>query len=312
MVDQLAAEYAARSVAFLENDVDYPLGNRLDRWFAGYSGTFPARLPVAMVSSGHVVWSGVADYHSVYGAMVEGEMARPPEAEVEAYGRRIGDAMRVYVRVVNGCPAVLSRVANDATVHALVWEDKKVGVSSRTIRAAPSKPLDTELAPGEALNVTLETPLLHGVDWDRLHAVALLDYRPAGLTGAYDMLQAALAAVPDLEVAPESLSAQLRLESGDDLVGTVALRGPHVLRWEATTDDPWLGVTPDEGSVPSAAEVRVRRELLSIGVHRGMIAFTATSPDDLAFSCTVDVTVELRSTSSRMRRRGVLRSVPAP
>ncbi len=312
MVDQLAVEYAEKPVLFLENDVDRPLGQRLDRWWAGYGAGGSVYLPLAMASSGHVVSTGSVDFDTVYAGLVDGELARAPEAEVEAFSRRVGSAVRVYVRLVNGTEMPLSATGNAATVHALVWEDKKVSVSSRTIRAAPAAAIDAAVVPGGAWAVTLDTPALAGVDWNKLHAVALVDYRPGGTTGAYDMLQASLALASDLAVEPVSLAAKVHIDSSEDGIGTVALRGPYVLSWTASTDALWLAVTPGAGAVPAGATVRVLRDRLPAGVQQGHVTFAAASPDGLSFTRTVDVTVELIGPASRLRRRGAVHRTPLP
>jgi len=312
VVDQLAVEYADQPVLFLENDVDRPLGRRLDRWWAGYGSSGSVYLPLSMASSGHVVSNGSVAFHSVYARLVDGELVRPPEGEVDAYSRRVGNAVRVYVRVVNGTGVALSAAANAATVHALVWEDKQVGVTGRMIRAAPFATIDAVVAPVGSYAVTLETAALAGVDWDKLHAVALVDYRPAGATGPFDMLQAGLAPASDLSATPASLAVKLHHGSPEERVGTVALRGPYVLSWTASTDALWLAVTPGTGAVPADATVRVVRDRLPTGVQLGHITFTATSADGLSFTRTVDVTVELTGPASRFRRRGAVRRTPLP
>jgi len=300
-------------VLFLENNVDTPLGQRIDRWFAAYVGPQTIYLPLAMVSSGHLIANGPEErYDLVYGAMVATELSRPPAAEVEAYSLRVGNAMRVWVRIVNRSSVALSGAANGATVHALVWEDKKVGVTSRTIRSGPSVAIGAPVPPGGVWTGTLVTPALSGVDWSKLHTVALADYRPGGSSGAYDMLQAGLAAPADLVVTPASLAAQLHLDGDEDLVGQLALAGPYVLGWTAAADVLWLEATPGSGGVPATVEVRALRAQMPTGVQKGHLTFTATSADGLSFSHTVEVTVDLRGTPSRLRRRGVVHGAPAP
>ena len=54
--------------------------------------------------------------------------------------------------------------------------------------------LETALAEVQAATTitgTLDTDPLSGVDWSRMRAVVLADYRPGGSSGPYDMLQAA-------------------------------------------------------------------------------------------------------------------------
>jgi hypothetical protein len=308
VVDQLAVEYADRPVVFLENDVDRPLGQRIDRWWAGYGAGGVVYLPLSMVGSGHAVSSGSADFHTVFAGMVDAELERAPEAEVEAYARRVGNAVRVYVRVVNRSEDALASAVNAATVHALVWEDRKVGVTSRALRAAPAAAVAGPVFPGGACTATLDTAALAGVDWTKLHTAALVDYRPGGAAGAWDMLQAALAPAPDLIATPASLAATLHAGSPEERVGTIALRGPYVLSWTASTDALWLAVTPGAGSVPAEVEVRVLRDRLPAGVQQGHVTFTATSADGMSFTRTVTVNAELAGPQLRMRRRVVRRA----
>ena len=121
----------------------------------------------------------------------------------------------------NRSPATLSAAANAATVHAIVWEDKRVHVTSRTVRAAPFREIAPPVGPGEVFATVLDTPVLTGVDWAKLHAVVLVDFRPAGATGAFDMLQAALASPPELGVTPESFGVTGAELGADGTVGVV-------------------------------------------------------------------------------------------
>ena len=301
MVDELAVEYADRPVVFLEDDVDAPFGRRYDRWWAAYGSSASVYLPLVMASSGHRISNGPVDFRPVYGAMVDAELARPAQAEVEAWARRVGNAMRVYVRVVNLAPATLSASANAATVHALVWEDKRVHVTARTVRAASWAEVAAPVAPGASHTAVLTTASLAGVDWGKLHAVALVDYRPGGRTGPYDLLQAALAAPPDLAVTPAEVAATTAELAADGTLATVSLRGPHVLNWTAASSALWLTATPGAGAVPGSATLAVVRGLLPFGVSEGKVTFAASSADGLAFTREVTVRVDARRLGGRGR-----------
>ena len=294
---------------FLEDNVDTPLGRRRDRWWAGYGSGGSVYLPLVMASSGHRISSGSVSFHTVYGGIVDGELLRPPQAEIEAFATRVGDVMRVYLRVVNLSPATLLAAANGATAHAVVWEDKKAHVTSRTVRAAPYREIAPPVAPGEVFTTVLDTPALAGVDWSKLHAVAFVDYRPAGATGAFDMLQAALAVPPALSVSPASFAVTGGELAADGTLGVVALGGPHVLTWSAASSALWLTATPGAGAVPGVATVRVEREALPSGVSEGTLTFTATGQDGLAFTRQVNVQVDAPDTGKRVRRR-LLRGAP--
>jgi hypothetical protein len=309
VVDQLAVEYADKPVVFLEDNVDAPLGRRSDRWWAGYGAGGSVYLPLVMASSGHRVSNGSVNFRAVYSGIVNYELERPAQAVIETYARRLGDAMRVYVRLVNLSSATLLAAANAATVHAIVWEDRKVHVTSRGVRAAPFREISPALAPGETLAVVLETPVLAGVDWSKLHAVSFVDYRPGGAAGAFDMLQAALASPAELTVSPTEIAATSGELAADGTLGTVALSGPHVLVWSVASDALWLTASPGTGAVPGTATVTVVRELLPFGVSEGTLTFTASSADGLASTREVRVRMDAPDLGSRVRRR-LLRGLP--
>lgn len=69
--------------------------------------------------------------------------------------------------------------------------------------AAVFKTIITSLPKGASETFSLETADLRGVDWNKLHYLALVDYQPGGvaLLEPYDILQAAVAvpAVPVLD-----------------------------------------------------------------------------------------------------------------
>jgi hypothetical protein len=191
VVDQLAGEYAGQPVVFLEQNVDNALGSRLNRWWAAFDWSRPTTLPLVMASSGHRISNGRVDFYNTYKAMVEAELARPPQADIQATYRRSGSKFQVEVRVKNLSGVTLSASANSATVHVLVYEETDVGLTGRFVRAAVSTGISPGLAHGATASFNLETPALSGVNWARLHVIALVDYRPAGMSGPYDMLQAA-------------------------------------------------------------------------------------------------------------------------
>lgn len=184
--------------------------SRNSRFWAAFGGT-SVYLPEIIVDSGHQYSSGYLDFYNVYKAMIDTELARPPETEIEALWWRDGDKVRFYARVTNLSTTVLSSAANSAAVHAIVYEDAHVGVTDRYARAAVSTGVSSSLAPGASADFSLVTADLVGVNWDALHFLVLVDYRSAGASGAYDMLQAAAAvpAVPEVEAAVQDANVVL-------------------------------------------------------------------------------------------------------
>jgi uncharacterized repeat protein (TIGR01451 family) len=199
VVDQLADEYAAagETVVFLEQNVDNPLGSRVDRWWAAYGGGGSVYLPLNMVDSGQYISNSYlgSSAHDTYKAMVDAELARPAQAEVVALAQRVGNSFHFEGQLTNLSGVTLSS-GNSATVHAIVYEehtpvDLNVDhITGRIVRAAVSGPISS-LAHGATTSFVLDTAELSSiVDWDKVHTVVLVDYRPGGPSGAYDMLQA--------------------------------------------------------------------------------------------------------------------------
>ena len=187
MVDQLADEYADRPVVFLEHAVDTAPQRRIDRWWAAYGSGGSVTLPLVMVDSGYRHSNGYEGFYQVYRAMVEDALARPAQAHITVERQRVGSAFRFTVRLTNLSGVTLGS-GNLARLHAIVWEDAHVGDTDRFVRGATSVPI-AALADGETGTFALEVAL-QGVNWDALHSVVLVDCRPGGAAGPYDMLQA--------------------------------------------------------------------------------------------------------------------------
>jgi len=280
---------AGTQVLFLEQDVDLPKGKRLDRWWAAQTGSGTVYLPLVMVDSGHQSSSGSqADFKVAYRKLVDAEVARPPRAELEAYTRQVGARMRIYARLKNTAGTALSSAINGATLHALVWENKHVGVTDRIVRAAPWTAISQEVAPESEYSATLETADLAGVSWSSLHVVALADYRPGG-EPAYDMLQAALARPAALAAEPTAVTVTIEANDRQDRSVPVRLLGPYVLSWTASADVPWILASPDAGPISAQPSVIVAAQRLAPGWQHGVVTFTASSEDGMSLAQTVPV-----------------------
>jgi hypothetical protein len=191
-VDQLAADYAAQPVVFLEQNIDATIGGRYGLWWAAYGSGGTVYLPLVMADSGHDYSSGYVSFYSLYKAAVDAEIARPAGADLTASAWRVDDHFRVSAQVTNRSGTTLSS-SNQARIWALVYEDIKVGVTSRTVRDVASISIGAPLADNASGSVTLDTNNISPADWSKVHVVVAVDYRPGGTTGAYDMLQAAFA-----------------------------------------------------------------------------------------------------------------------
>jgi hypothetical protein len=261
-------------VVFIEYPVDSAPYSRNSRFWAAHGGG-SVYLPEIIVDSGHRFTNGPEDYYSVYQGMVDAELTRPAEAEIAGVWWRDGDTVQFTVRLTNLSGVLLSEARNGAAVHAVVYEDAHVADTDRFARAAVSVPVSADLAPGAAADFALATPALSGVNWDKLHFVVLADYRPAGTSGAYDMLQAAFARPASFAVEPSTHTFLIDPASPASAPLQVSLTGPDGLTWSATMDVPWLLVSPASGSTASPPLVSVDRSTLVAGWQEGHVDFEA-------------------------------------
>lgn len=279
------------------------IGARQARWWTAYGSSGTVYLPLVMVDSGHQLSSGSQTFATVYKRLVDTELPRPPEARITAFARRLDNAMRVYATVTNLGTAALSSSANSATVHALVWEDKKVGVTSRIVRAAPYLAITAPLAAGATESFVIATGSLSNVDWAKLHTAVVVDYRPGGSTGPYDMLQAAVAEPPAISAQPSSLVLREVPTDPAAAQATVALSGPHVIDWTASTEAAWLEVSPASGALPEQVTVALLPDRMPAGPQEATVVFVGTSNDGLQLSCEVKVDAERHASPKPLRQR---------
>jgi len=260
---------------FLEYDVDDgAFDSREWRWWAAYEGSGPI-LPLVMVDSGNQISNGYEDFYTVYKGMVDAALARPAQAEIEAYWSRNGDKVTFSAQVTNRSGVTLSG-SNAATVHAIVYEETQVAVTGRYVRAVASTGISS-LAPDATATFELETPELVDVDWDKLRYLVLVDYRPGGTSGPYDMLQAAFARSPaSLTVQPETLSFWVDPADPVPQAVPVMFESAETMNWTTLSSASWLTVTPASGSTTLQPLVSLVTEALSSGWQSGVLTFTAT------------------------------------
>lgn len=261
-------------MAFIEYPVDDAPYSRNSRFWAAHGGG-SVYLPEIIVDSGHRFTNGPEDYYNVYKGMVDAELTRPAAADIAGVWWRAGDTVKFTVQLTNLSGVLLSEARNGATVHAVVYEDAHVGATDRFARAAVSAPVSGDLAPGASADFVLATPALSGVNWDKLHFVVLADYRPAGASGAYDMLQAAFARPASFAVEPRMHTFLIDPASPASPPLHVRMTGPDGLTWSATTDVPWLVVSPASGSLAAPPLVSVQQSMLSAGWQEGRVNFQA-------------------------------------
>jgi hypothetical protein len=275
-VDALAPEYAGQPVVFIEYDVDSgdaQISARRQRWWDAYQVGGLVSLPLVMVDSGNQFSNGVVN-SDVYWNMINTSLARPPQVEISAYWERTGDATRFTIQVTNLSGVTLSST-NKATVWGIVYEDAHVANTDHYVRAVASTAISS-LASGAAATYTLQTADLTGVDWSKLHSVALVDYRPNPSIRPYDTLQAVVAQ-RRFTVQPDTLT--LMVDPADTTLPerAVSLQDPETLDWAAETSAAWLTVTPTSGSTAIQPVVSVVTSTLAAGWQQGVVTFTTTT-----------------------------------
>jgi len=270
---QLAGE-----AELLEYDYDVFTSGRIDRFWA--SGAQATYLPLVMVGSGYLTSSGHVQYQSEYAGMITSEQLRPPGAEVTAFWRRVGSSARSYVTVRN-LRVGRMRVNEAAAVWAVVFERARIGVSDTWVRSSVRRALSANLDAGETVDLVIDAPSASVANWGRAAVVILAEDRPGG--ARYDMLQAALAEPAALSVSPDQVALSPAARSAE-----VALAGPHVLTWTASSEVPWLEVTPGSGAVPGQLTVTFIPELRPPGAVAGAVVIDAEG-DGMSFSERLEV-----------------------
>ncbi len=290
----LQENYDGRAV-LLEYDFDAFRQGRLDRFSAADSSA--PYLPLVMVGSGYRTSDGPANYELVYRAMIEDERARPPAVEVSAAWRALGSRARVYLRLHNHSGHRLL-VAEEAAIWVVIWQNDDIGVSRTWVRSTTRWPLPADLDDGAAVTAVVDTTgSLAGLPWGQLSCLAMVEERRP-VSGRYDMLDAVVAGPPELTVNPATIGLS-RAKPGAELT----LSGPHVLAWTATSDVPWLELTPPSGDhLPATLSVVLVPELWTPGAGAGSVRVDAVG-DGLALSTTVAAVVggAVRRSGQRLR-----------
>ena len=171
----------------IDQDVDAPLGGRLDRWFDSYNTPGTVYLPLVMVDSGEQIDSGDTSFTQVYGDMLDTALTRPAGARMAVEATRIGSVLQFDVSITNTSGERLS-AANHATLTALVYEEPATANAIPLVVRTGTTAITT-LADGDTGSTTFEATVT-GLNPSTTRWVVIADYLPAGSTTAYDTLQA--------------------------------------------------------------------------------------------------------------------------
>ncbi|MEJ5310436.1 MAG: choice-of-anchor Q domain-containing protein [Anaerolineae bacterium] len=201
--DQLVPEYAGRPVLFLEHNVDVNTPRR-SRWWDGWAVGGTVGYPLVMTDSGNQVAERLTsgtDFYTVYKTMVDAALAVPEgQADIQATAVRTGDVVNFTINVTNRGSVTLGP-SNSATVWVLVYEQSASGpvadgLTQRYVRAQVSQALSANLAPNGSAQYILTVDTLSGVDWSKMHAVVIVDYKPNPSMRPYNTYQAVAVNIP--------------------------------------------------------------------------------------------------------------------
>jgi hypothetical protein len=271
-MDDLTDIYAGQPVVFLEYNVNNPPASRyFARFWAGFNGT-EASYPLVMVDSGHNAKAGPTTYIAAYSTMVDASMARPPQANVNAFWLRQGNKVNFSVQVKNLSGKTLN-ASNDATVTVLVYQESHLQLTGRFVVNVVTTGI-SNLANGATGTYTLQTGDLVGIDWTRLHYIALVDYKPSNSAENYDMLQAAVA-LPQALVQPDQLVFLIDHSAVSVPSQNAQVVGPSSLTWNASESASWLTVT-STGTPTIPVQFTVNKAALANGLQQAIVTFNST------------------------------------
>jgi hypothetical protein len=218
--------------------------------------------PIILVSSGHAGFQGPDSPYLVLRSMINADLARPASGELSAWWRRDGNDVVVWGTLRNAGSVILAAGANGAAFTAMVYEPIYKSPFQNPVRGAVAVPLIPAVVPGGTAQLEVRVVRPAVADWPRVAVVALVDYRPAGTSGPYDVVQAARAEPAGLVVLPTQLTVAVVPGVAAPVERSLALSGPPVLTWTAATVAPWLEVDPATGTLPAAPVVRVHPDRL--------------------------------------------------
>ena len=240
------------------------------RWWA-HGAPSQVTLPLVMVDSGQSVSNGYLNFQAEYSAMVNTSLARSPKGQLSAYYNRVNNVVYYQVQVTNQSGTVLNYNTNGASVSAILYEDARVQLTNRFARGVSEGSI-TNLANGASAVYNLQVTAPAGVNWNKMHYLTLADYRPGGASGAYDQLQAAIAAPTGVD--PAGLFFLIK-KSGTAASQSVTIAGLPSMSWTAAASAPWINLSAASGNASAPPQISVNPALLADGYQSGTVSFQA-------------------------------------
>jgi hypothetical protein len=214
--------------------------------------------------------------------MIDDALIRPPRAEIQGVWWRetigIDSIVAFYVQVKNLTSDTLLYSTNGAEIHAIAYEDAHINQTDHFGRGADSTFILDSLAPNSTsiFRTSINEAYLSDANWDNLHFITMVDYRPGGSIGPYDMLQAAYATPVEspFDVKPDSIT--FMVDPADLSIPTklVHFIGPSFIDWTASNDTGWVNLSLASGTGITQPTVSINKGMLIDGWQQGILTFT--------------------------------------
>lgn len=221
-------------------------------------------VPTVFVDSARLYVVGSEDHYNDYLGFINNSQSRAPQATLMASYARNGDNVVFTVTVTNNSTVTLS-TANKAAVHGIVYEDYRAVKTNRIGRGSAKADI-TSLAPGATQTFSFTVPLAGVVDYEKLHFLALVDYKSAAKdVGLYDQLQATIAIPGGFVVSPSQMNFTMGVLDTDPPTGSIQVMGDAGQTWTASKDKDWLIISPTSGQINTSINVSFDKAKLVVG-----------------------------------------------
>lgn len=248
-MDQLANEYSTQPLAIVEYGSSFRPASRMAILRENGGGS---AVPEMMIDSSHEWQTGVN--YQIAKEFIDRSLPRPAGANVVAVYERTGNSVKFMVTVTNTSSVTLSK-ANNAAVHAVIYEDKPDVHKTARIARGGGK-VDISLLQNGRTDTYVFTVNVNGMtDWTKAHYIVMVDYKtePSKKPGKYDQLQAAIAIpgtvtpITEFKVNPEIFAFSFNDRATELPTGEFTVTLPTDKTWTSSTNVQWLSVEQESG-----------------------------------------------------------------
>lgn len=222
-------------------------------------------------------WQTGVDYASIVG-LVDRSQARQAGASIQANYSRDGNVVTFKATVTNSSGVLLS-AANNAAVHAIVYEDYQAQKTSRIGRGS-AKTNISYLADGATDTYIITMEVENVVNWANTHYIVLVDYKTVDTkaTGKYDQPQAVIATPPGdvtpplpFYIDPEEYNFTISARDQELPTGEFTVNLSAGKTWTAESNVEWMTIEPASGAHGDTITVSFDKTKLVEGLNKGMV-----------------------------------------